>query len=58
MTKEIQVVVTFTVGENLDRELFLESFEAACMDMLYDKGQDWMAVNWMDFVNYARMRIA
>ena len=57
MTAEIQVMVTFTVGENLDRELFLESLEAACMDMLHDKDKDWMAVNWMDFVKYAGMRI-
>ena len=57
MTKQIQVITTFDVGENLDEELFLESFEAACLDMLYDKDKYWMKINWMDSVLYTGMRI-
>lgn len=57
MTKQIQVITTFNVGENLDEELFLESLEAACLDLLYDKSKLWMKVNWMDSVLYIGMRI-
>ena len=56
MTK-IQVVMTFVVGENLDKDLFLESLEAACMDMLFDKDRDWMVANWIDSVEYTGMNI-
>ena len=57
MAEEIRVVITFAAGEKVDRELFLESLEAAVMDMLYDKDRYWMVVNWNDSVKYTGMGI-
>ena len=51
-TKQIHVVVTFAVEETLDTELFLESVEAACTDMLHDVNEEGMRMNWFGFAKF------
>jgi len=49
---QIKITVTFDVGDVADKELLLESVEAACGDMLYHKDLEDQRSNWGDMVRF------
>ncbi|MBE3101247.1 MAG: hypothetical protein IMZ47_03140 [Firmicutes bacterium] len=49
---QIQITSTFVAGDGVDPDLLLESVEAACMDMIYDKDALDQRANWGDTVKF------
>lgn len=52
---QIQITAIFDIGDNVDSDLLLESVEAACGDMLYDKDAEDQRLNWGDFVRFNKV---
>jgi len=55
--KQVQILANFTVGDDLDEELLLESMEAAIKDVLFDVDVHWMNINWNDLVQSVEVNL-